>query len=135
MLPSQFTLQEEGHVAHDRITSKKHVLDTCAEVRHRQRLKRPAGLRVGPRDGLHLAVGREEALVAARWSSIFSAKDRLVRRDPARRGAGIIFRVFEGLLRLESERPLPLREFLSGSGGSPRRKLERDVRQCSTKER
>ena len=60
MLPSQFTLQEEGHVPHYAVTGKNDIFDTLPETRHRQRLERPAGLRVGPRDGLHLAVGREE---------------------------------------------------------------------------
>ena len=100
MLPSQFTLQEEGHVPHDRITRKNNIPDTFAEVRHRQRLERLAILSVRARDGLHLAVGREEGLVAARRSSVFSTENSLFRRDPARRLAGIILCVFEGLLRV-----------------------------------
>ena len=100
MLPSQFTLQEEGHVPHYAIPSENDVTDTLPEVRHRQRPERPAGLRVGSRYRRRLAVGREEGLITARRASVFSPKNSLVRRDPARRGAGIIFHVFEGLLRL-----------------------------------
>ena len=75
MFPSQFTLQEEGHMAHDRIARKNDVPDTFPEVRHRQRFWWFAILSVRARDGLHLAVGREEALVAARGSPVFSAED------------------------------------------------------------
>ena len=60
MLPVELTLQEEGHVAHYAITSENDVPDTFPEVRHRQRFWWFAILSVGPRDGLHLAVGREE---------------------------------------------------------------------------
>ena len=88
MLPPQFTLQEEGHVAHYTIARKNDIPDTLPQIRQRQRVERLAILGVRARDGLHLAVGREEGLVAACWSSVFPAKYGLVRRDPARRGAG-----------------------------------------------
>ena len=100
MLPSQFTLQEERDMSHYAVARKNDVTDTFPEVRHRQRSERLAILSVRARDGLHLAVGREEALVAARRAPIFSSKYSLVRRDPARRVADIILRIFEGPLRL-----------------------------------
>ena len=74
MLPSQFTLQEEGDVPHYTITGKNDVTNTFSQIRHRQRLGWFAILSVRPRDGLHLAVGREEGLVAARGSPVFSSK-------------------------------------------------------------
>ena len=87
-------------MSHYAVARKNDVTDTFPEIRHRQRFWWFAILSVRARDGLHLAVGREEALVAARRSSVFSPKDSFVRGDPARRVAGIIFHVFEGLLRL-----------------------------------
>ena len=60
VLPPQFTLEEERDMSHYTITSKNDVTNTFPEVRHRQRLERLAVRRIRARDGLHLAVGREE---------------------------------------------------------------------------
>ena len=100
MLPSQFTLQEEGHVPHYAVTGKNDIFDTLPETRHRQRLERPAGLRVGACYRSRLAVGRKKRFITACWSSVLAPEYGLLRRDPARRGAGIILDIFEGLLRL-----------------------------------
>ena len=60
MLPSQFTLQEEGDVPHYAVTGKNDVTDTLSQVRHRQRFWWFAILSVRARDGLHLAIWGKE---------------------------------------------------------------------------
>ena len=78
MLPAELALEEEGDVPHYAVARKNNIANTRSQIRHRQRFWWFAILSVRARDGLHLAVGREEGLVAARGSPIFSPKDSFI---------------------------------------------------------